>query len=46
MTQNDRPSDLVPYRRTLADMAALFTVWNKTTAELAKQPMKLTEKDK
>jgi|GEM_PF-3614558 len=44
MTQNDRPHDLAPYRRTLADLAALFTAWNKATAE-AEQPPKLTEKD-
>jgi len=37
--------DLEPYRRTLADLAALFTVWNKATAKTAEQPLKLTEKD-
>jgi len=45
MTKNDRPDDLAPYRRRLADLAALFTVWNKATAEAAEQPPKLTEKD-
>jgi hypothetical protein len=45
MTQNDRPPDLAPYCRTLADLAALFTLWNKSTAEAAEEPPKLTEKE-
>jgi len=45
MTQNNSPPDLAPYRRTLADLAALFTAWNKATADAAEQPPKLTGKD-
>jgi len=37
--------DLAPYRRRLADLAALFTAWNKATADAAEQLPKLTEKD-
>ena len=37
--------DLAPYRRALADLAALFAAWDKSTAKTAEQPPKLTEKD-